>query len=338
MTDTVTPKDAVEQYLTSRKHELTDASIQNIRYRLKQFVKWTDEVDIDDISELDGMMCERWKLARIDADLSPVTVRQHMMTFRHFIRWCGSVGYVDTDLHEMIQIPRTDKSDRTRSDSIVPERANAILSHLSRFEWASRRQIVFWTLWHTAIRMGSLRALDVDDVHTSGDSSYFTIRHRPETDTPLKLKVEGERNVTISDADLRKALEEYIEHNRPEVEDEHGREPLIATVYGRASKTTIRTDVYRATQPCIMKDCPHGEDEATCVYLNNRDRAGSCPSARSPHAIRRGAITAHLDQGIPKEIVGERASVSVDTLEEHYDARTEEQRRKNRLRYLDDEL
>lgn len=337
MTDTVTPRDAVEQYLTSRRNELADASLQNIRYRLKQFVKWTDDVGIDDISELDGKICERWKLARVDAGLAPITVQQHMITFRHFVRYCGSIGYVDPDLHELIRIPPTNKSDRSRDETIEHERAEAILSHLSQFEWASRRHVVLGLLWDTGMRTGSLRALDIDDVHGDEGPMFLTVVHRPETDTPLKLGAEGSRNVTITDDELADAVRDYLEHNHPDVTDEHGREPLIATKKGRASKTTIRTDVYRATQPCLLRDCPHDEDEQTCVHLNNRDRAGSCPSARSPHTIRRSAITAHLDDGVPKEIVGERASVSVDTLEEHYDVRTAEQRRQNRLAYLRDD-
>ncbi|TKX73082.1 site-specific integrase [Halorubrum sp. GN11_10-6_MGM] len=334
MSECVPPEDAVEQYLTSRRNELADASQQNIRYRLKQFVEWTDEAGVDDMAEFDGMLCEQWKLARVDAGLARITVRQHMMTFRHFIRWCGSVGYVDSDLHEKIRIPRTTKSDRTRDDTIQPERANAIVNHLAQFSWASRCHIVFGLLWHTAMRTGSLRALDVGDFHYSGSDAYLAVSHRPDTDTPLKLGDEGERNVTIANSDLADTVSDYIEYNRPDVEDEHNREPLIATDYGRAAKTTIRTDVYRATQPCLLGDCPHGESESTCVHLNNPDKAGSCPSARSPHMIRRGAITAHLDDGVPKEIVGERASVSADTLEEHYDARSKEQRRQNRLKHL----
>lgn len=330
MTETVTPTKTIEQYLTSREHELADASIQNIRYRLKQFRLWTDEVDLKDISELDGMMCERWKLARVEAGLAPITVQQHMRTFRHYVRWMGTVGYVDPDLHELIRIPSVDKSERSRDEMIEFERSEAIMEYLGQFAWASRRHVVFGVLWHTAMRTGSLRALDVDDVEEHGDVVYLRVRHRPETETPLKLRGDGSRNVTISDGDLGNAILDYVDHTRPDVEDEYERSPLIATKNGRASKTTIRVDCYRATHPCEIGDCPHDKNKQDCKYRSH-GQTGGCPSARSPHAVRRGAITAHLNRGIEKEVIGERAAVSVSTLESHYDARTEEAKRRNRL-------
>ena len=334
MTSHVTPEDAVEQYLTSREHELADASLQNLRYRLKQFRLWAEEIELENISELDGMMCERWKLARVDAGLAPITVQQHMRTFRHFVRWAGTVGYVDPDLHELIRIPSVNRSERSRDETIEFERAEAIMEYLGRFEWASRRHVVFGILWHTAMRTGSLRALDINDIEEHGGAVYLRVRHRPETDTPLKLARDGSRNVTISDSDLSEAIPDYVDHNRPDVEDDHGRSPLIATQNGRASKTTIRVDCYQVTHPCAIGDCPHGRSQQSCEYRHH-DKSGGCPSARSPHAIRRAAITSHLDEGIPKEIIAERASVSTDTLEEHYDARSEEDKRRNRLRYLE---
>jgi len=335
MKDTVTPTKTIDQYIKSREHELAEASVQNIRYRLKQFRQWTDEINLKDISELDGMMCEQWKLARVEGGLEPITVQQHMRTFRHYVRWMGTVGYVDPDLHELIRIPSVDKSERSRDVMIEFERAEAILEHLGQFAWASRRHIIFGILWHTAMRTGSLRALDVDDVEEHGDIVYVRVRHRPKTGTPLKLRENGSRNVTISDTDLADAILDYINHTRTNVEDGYGRDPLITTKNGRASETTIRVDCYRATHPCEIEDCPHDRNKQNCEYRSH-GQTGGCPSARSPHAVRRGAITAHLNRGIEKEVIGERAAVSVGTLESHYDARTEEDKRRNRLLALEE--
>ncbi|AUX08938.1 integrase/recombinase XerC [Halalkaliarchaeum desulfuricum] len=322
--------------MQSKEHEVSAATIQNLRYRLKQFRLWTEQTGLDDMRELSGRDCERWKLARANAGLAPVTMRAHMRTFRQFIRWCGVVGYCKPDLHELVRIPEVDKADRRRDDAISYERAQRIVSYLEQFEYASRRHIVFGILWHTAMRTGSLRALDVDDVvHADDGTMYLKVRHRPETETPLKLGAEGERNVTIADPTLSSAIEDWVKHQRPPVEDEYEREPLIATRQGRAAKTTIRVGVYRATQPCHTDECCHGRVRENCEYVE-RNRLASCPSAISPHALRRSAITSHLKQGVPKEIVSERASVSMDTLSEHYDVRTEEQARSTRQEYIDD--
>lgn len=56
----------------------------------------------------------------------------------------------------------------------------------------------------------------------------------------------------------------------------------------------------------------------------------------SPHAIRRGSITYHLNAGVPKEVVSDRMNVSDEVLEKHYDERTAGERRGQRRGYLDD--
>lgn len=56
----------------------------------------------------------------------------------------------------------------------------------------------------------------------------------------------------------------------------------------------------------------------------------------SPHPIRRGAITAHLNADVPKDVVSDRMDVSVDTLDKHYDGRMKAERRKQRRQHLNE--
>jgi hypothetical protein len=58
--------------------------------------------------------------------------------------------------------------------------------------------------------------------------------------------------------------------------------------------------------------------------------AQRCPSSVPPHAIRRSAITAWLNEGHSKELLSDRMNVSTKTLEKHYDARTESEKRELR--------
>jgi integrase len=226
--------------------------------------------------------------------------------------------------------------ERTRDVSISAERARSILNYLSRFAYATRQHLFFGLAWTTGMRLGSARAIDVSDVcYDETGRMYVQLRHRPETETPLKLGAKGERAVTVGSDPLAEAIDDWIQHRRPKVTEEYGRTPLLATDQGRASKTTLRVACYQATQPCLLDDCPHDEDPSTCEYRSH-NRAGGCPSAVSPHAIRRSAITTHLDSGMPKELVSERCNVSPDTLDEHYDARTEDQRRELRSKYVDE--
>ncbi|WP_390884085.1 tyrosine-type recombinase/integrase [Halapricum hydrolyticum] len=330
----ISPSQAIEEYLTARSNELADATVQNHRYRLKQFRLWCDEVEFTDMRELSGRETESFRLARESEGLAPMTVRNHQMTLRVFVEWCETQGYVKPGVSEKIRTPAVAKSDRTRDDKISHETAQDMINSLSRFEYGSLRHVLIHVLYHTGMRTGAARALDVDDFVLDPDP-HLQVRHRPETGTPLKRGIDGERNVSIVDSELVKALQDYRDRTRPEVTDEDGREPLFASRQGRIAKTTIQAHSYRATQPCEWTGaCPHDQEVDACPY-RSADKASQCPSSISPHALRRSAITSHLDRDVPKDIVSGRTNVSRKRLDQHYDARDEESKRQTRRRQLE---
>jgi len=58
------------------------------------------------------------------------------------------------------------------------------------------------------------------------------------------------------------------------------------------------------------------------LSLSNCDAAdygseSECPSSVSPHALRRGGLTHHLNNKVPKDVVSDRANVSKDVLDTH---------------------
>lgn len=55
-------------------------------------------------------------------------------------------------------------------------------------------------LWHTMVRVGSIQSLDVEDYNAEEQS--LRLRHRPETDTPLKNKHRGKRHLALSKASV----------------------------------------------------------------------------------------------------------------------------------------
>jgi site-specific recombinase XerD len=329
----VTPERAVEQYLQARRHELADSSHQNQGYRLNKFVQWTNDVGFDDMRELDGRVCEKFKVHRTSRDLSPNTIRNHLMTFRVFVRWCEANEYVTPGTADKIRIPTVRQSDRSRDEHVKYEVMQDIIGAQHKYEYGTLRCLTVHLLWHTGMRMGSARALDLDDWHPQ--EQYLTVRHRPETGTPLKREYNGERNISILDSRLSRLLEDWIQFQRPDITDDYGRDPLLVTSQGRASKNTIRNAAYRATQPCeYTGHCPHEEEKSSCKF-RDADHASKCPSSVSPHPLRRSAITHHLNQDVPIELASERMNVSVDTLEEHYDARSQEEKRQVRRRRLE---
>jgi len=90
--------------------------------------------------------------------------------------------------------------------------------------------------------------------------------------------------------------------------------------------------MYLATRPCLHSPCPHGKERDTCDWTKYA-QGSKCPSSRSPHQIRTGSITWHLNIGIPPAVVAERVNASIDTIRDHYDhASTENRLRRRRER------
>lgn len=328
----IAPEDAVDEYLKSRERDASRSTIQNHRYRLKPFLKYCNSRGIDNLNELTGRKCEQYKNWRVsEKDLAPITLEQQLRTFRKFLRFCESIEGVEKGISEKLIIPKVGKGEAVRDDALTHEEATAILDYLDRFHYASRDHALFFTLYHTGMRRGACVSLDVGDWHP--EEEYLSIRHRPEAanPTPLKLQEQGERDVSIVDPSLVQVLNDYIEQNRIPQEEADGREPLFTTRNGRATGGTIQAAVYRITRPCFYSDgCPHDRDEASCEAATSSESYSSCPSSVSPHPVRRSAIMHHLNSNIRKDIASERMAVSVDTLDEHYDVRSIEEKRQAR--------
>lgn len=327
----LTPAKAVAMYLDHRQADLSAKSLQNYRYRLARFVDWADASDLDNINNLTGRQLHEFRIWRAD-QVKRVTLVNELRTLQKFLEFCASVDAVEDGLRERVLIPDLKPGDETADDILEADRAQAILRHLERYHYASREHVILALLWHLGIRLGTLRAIDRGDVDL--EAGLVAIRHRPETDTPLKNGQSAERYVNVSEH-YCEVIADYIDHDRDDVVDDHGREPLITSRQGRLTAVPIRQLVYRITQPCYIGECPHDRDPATCEWIE-RYRRNECPSSRSPHAIRRGSITHHLRSGSPQQVVQERSNVSQEVLERHYDSRTEREKAVARREWLED--
>ena len=247
-----------------------------------------------------------------------------------FLRYCESIEAIEPGIADKLIVPNVSKGEAVRDDAITHEEACAICEHLQKYEYASKEHVIFSLLYHTGMRRGACVSLDVADWHSEGE--YIEVQHRPDASvsTPLKLKREGERNLSILDVSLSEAMDDYISHNRVPHTEPDGREPLFTTSGGRISGNAVQYITYRVTRPCYYgKECPHGRDINTCEATES-NHYSACPSSVSPHPIRRSAIHHHLNSKVSKSIASERMAVSVDTLEEHYDARSREEKRQAR--------
>jgi len=333
MNETLTIQDGITLYLQDR--DLASNTKYAHRKRLQRFEEWCAGEGIEDLDQIGARVCYRYKIEEFaekedGQEYSKETVRGYIDTLRVFLRFCESIDAVEEGTSEKIESPRPNLS---RDIVIEEERGKEILEYLNRFEYASLNHVLFRLIWEIGGRIGTIRGIDVNDLDL--DNGHIELHHRPDTGTELKNGISGERDVAISRV-LSRILEDNLDHHRVESEDDHGREPLLSTKFGRAARTTLRNRIYAITRPCMMVECPHGEDPEDCHAAQNRQKASQCPSTVSPHPLRRTAITRHLREDVPIEIVSDRFDVSHKVLDEHYDVRSRREKMEQRRNYLPD--
>lgn len=336
--DPLAPADALDLYLKHRKGDLSKKSFQNYKYRLQSFVHWCELEGIDNLNDLTGRDLQRFRIWRRDdggEDYDPVsnvTLKGILATFRVFLEFCANIDAVEPGMRERVILPEVDEGEDVNDEKLEPEVAKRLLDYLDRYQYASRDHVITAILWHTGIRLGTLRAFDLDD--WDPDGGYLAAHHRPETETPLKNGAAAERVIAVGPY-YTQVIEEFVDTNRDDVYDDYGRRPLISSREGRYSETSIRETVYRLTLPCTYASCPHEREPETCDWTHRGQRQ-DCPSSRSPHGIRRGSITMHLREGTPEQVVSDRMNVSRDILEKHYDMRTEREKADVRREFIED--
>lgn len=323
----MTPQKAAERYLKERKPDVSESTYYNHKYALKQFLKWCEAEGVEDISQLDNFHVHDFKIHRREnCGINEVTLYNNLCTLRVFVQWLESMGIIEGNLAENMILPNPDND--ARDEKIGSERANKILDYLEKFEYATMRHAVFALLWDTGFRLGTARAIDLEDYEPSNQT--IAVRHRVDKGTPLKNKRNAERKVTLHPW-VCDVLDDYIQIHRHDVVDDYDRQPLFTTKQGRPAKTTLRKNVKWITRPChYTGECPHDRDQEECVGANHWEKTAQCPSVVSPHTIRRSAITYWLNEGQSKEHLSQRMDVSTKTMDKHYDARTEEEKRKRR--------
>ncbi|MDY6776371.1 MAG: site-specific integrase [Halobacteria archaeon] len=328
------PEEGVEMYLDTREDELSRETLRKQKTRLDAFLSWCEDRGIKNLNELTGRDLQRYrqwcKKGKGDGygKVKNVTLRSNLTTLRVFLEYCANIDGVEKGMRERVMIPEVE--DGTKDSKIAEERVRDILDKLETYEYASRRHVMISLMWHGALRIGTIRALDVGDFDP--DEPCLKIRHRPSTDTPLKNRESAERDLALGDF-YAQVIEDYIEENRHDVQDDYGRHPLITSTEGRLTKTPYRTAAYRVSLPCWTDDCPHGKERKTCEWTS-RDKLSHCPSSRSPHDVRRSSITYHLKENVPPEIVSDRVDATPDVIEKHYDKRNEREKMRTRKELL----
>jgi site-specific recombinase XerD len=302
----LSPEEGVKRFLDWRESSLRDSSLYNARTRLTKFLEWCTENDVENLNDLTGRQLAAFVSWR-RKDISAITLQKQLSTIRQALRYWADIEAVENGLAEKVHAPELPDGAESRDVHIEPDRAKFILEELDRRHYSSRDHVLFSLLWRTGMRRSAVRSIDVDDLRP--DEHAVVLRHRPEQGTQLKNGEAGERWLYLGPRWFQ-ILDDHLDHgDRYDVTDDYGRRPLLTTRYGRPAGNTIYEWVIKLTHPCRFGSCPHNREPEDCEALGTDARPARCPSARSPHAIRRGAITHYLNEDTSPEIVSERMDV-----------------------------
>ena len=200
-----------------------------------------NEYDLDNLNDLSGRDLHRFWTWRAE-EVNKVTLRGILATIRVVLEFCAEIDGVESGLRERIRLPEVEANEAARETKIEQTHAERILDYLDQFRYASREHVIFSILWHTEIRLGSLRAFDVHDFGRRALS--LELHHRPKPETSLKNGQGAEREIAIGDH-YAQVIADYVEHHRYDVKDSYGREPLLTSKQGRLSETPIRVTAYK---------------------------------------------------------------------------------------------
>ncbi|ADQ68471.1 tyrosine-type recombinase/integrase [Halogeometricum borinquense] len=327
----LTPREAVRRYLDRRSTELSESSVRTYRYRLKLWVEWCEDENIERVEDLTGWTFEQFEAFRSGQGIASPTLHGEMETLKGHIEYLERIEAVDDGLADKVHVPDVPDSEMSRDTMLRPEDAEDLIRYYRTHDnvYGTRFHAALELAFHTGARLGALRGIDLRDYHS--DEQFVEFVHRPETNTPLKNQRSGERSVSLL-SEVCDAIDEFIAHNRPSGHDEFGRSPLFLTYHeNRVSKNAFRAWIYRATQPCVAGTCPHNYDRETCDFRRH-STASQCPSSRAPHHVRTGSITWHRDRGFPPEVTAERVNASQEVIEKHYDKASQRERMELRRR------
>lgn len=226
----IDPEDAFQWYLDEKDAEYSQNTLNVHRIRLQHFMRWCDKIGLTNLNDLDGHKVHRYKTWRTkEGDLNRVSQGTQMSTLRVFIRFCEKIDAVSEGLHEKVLVPSISKKEKSRRKEVDTDELMEALHFLRKYEYACNRHVAIELMWHTAMRLGEIHGLDVEDYYP--ESSYLKVKHREATGTPLKNKHSGERVVNLSDGICR-LLDDYLADSRIENTDDEDPAPSYPPTTG----------------------------------------------------------------------------------------------------------
>lgn len=318
----LTPEEGVERFINIKSKDRDN--IDQVETKLGFFLEYLcDELGIENLNNLTPRQMSRYNEWRRhqsndrDEPISKNTLEDDMYLINEFIKYMVTIRAVAGTVLTAIRFPNLDEGDGICSKKLIPERADKVLSYLHKYEYAGVEHVTLLLFCKTGRRPCDLRALDVVDFEVQDEKGVLKFRHRPETGTPLKEDAEHEADVEL-DIKTAQVILDYLDTQRDEITDKHGREPLLTSKHGRLAKETMKKYANKWTRPGAIGEDPDGHDVENCPGMESNNDAYKCSMSRAPRHIRTGYITSKKNEVDPEDL-GYRVGATPRVIRKHYD-------------------
>jgi len=241
--DQKTLSDLYERLLQRRQNR-SPSTIAQYRRTIPRFVGFVENRNVIFPSELTTKEIDAYIDYLFNEYDTDATIQTHTKNVRMWLRWLSKRKLCDDFLYRLLDKEELDLSPKARDEAIPEEEALHLLRRLGKQRRGSAMHALLALLWNGGLRIGGVYSLDIQDFHQECDD--LIIRHRHEQGTRLKngdaddpTPGDGERDITLHPR-VVDALVRYMETERHDVTDDHGRQPLFTTKYGRPARSTLR--------------------------------------------------------------------------------------------------
>lgn len=118
---------------------------------------------------------------------------------RRFLLFCTTIDAVPPNLVDRVPMPNVPEEDEVCTVVPSDEEVEGIREYYGKYEYASRHQVMFELITEVGLRMGAVRAIDLQDYDAEDERIH--LHHRPEAveeyGTPLKNGGDDERIINI---------------------------------------------------------------------------------------------------------------------------------------------
>jgi integrase len=253
-----TLSDLYQRYL-NRRTDRSPATRAQYKRTIPTFVDFAADHDITHPQGITTTLIDEFADELFDTYDTDATIATYTKNVRAWLKWLHKRNLCDESTYTLLDKQELGLSPRARDEALPESEARQILSKLRTQRRGSELHAILELLWNTGLRIGEVRALDVSDYRP--EVADVSIQHRSETGTRIKNGSaednhpgDGERLTELKPS-VVKALNHYIRHQRHDVTDKYGREPLFTTRRGRPSRSTLRRWVYEATS-CRWRENP----------------------------------------------------------------------------------